>query len=376
MSCRQVSVNFYTDTLAKETPLTQNQTNLVDPSIIRRDELVLITGSNGFIGCKVVETLLENGYSNLRCFVRPTASLKRLNEVLDRYPAARVEITKGNLLSREDCLQAAKEVRVMYHLAAGFDKSYASAFMNSVLTTRNLLDAAVKHNVLKRFVNVSSFAVYSGAELKRGAVLDETCGIENPTYGRYEAYAYAKIKQEELVLEYARKAGIPYVILRPGAVYGPGKPGITGRVGIDTFGVYLHMGGSKPIPFTYVDNCASAIVLAGLKPGVDGEVFNVVDDDLPRSRKFLRLYKKNVRSFVSIPVPYSVAYLLCAMWEKYSNWSEGQLPPVFNRSRCAAEWKGHRYSNEKLKRLVGWSPTVRFEEGSQQFFKYLRDTAH
>jgi len=376
MLCRQASANFYTDTLAEVTPLTQNQTDAVDPSIIQRDELVLITGSNGFIGCKVVETLLESGYTYLRCFVRPTASLKRLNEVLNRHPGARVEITRGNLLSREDCSQAARDVRVMYHLAAGFDKSYASAFMNSVLTTRNLLDAALRQNVLRRFVNVSSFAVYSGAGLKRGAVLDESCEIETPSYGRYEAYAYAKIKQEELVLEYSRKTGISYVILRPGAVYGPGKAGITGRVGIDTFGVYLHMGGSKRIPFTYVDNCASAIVLAGLKPGVDGEIFNVVDDESPRSRKFLRLYKKNVKSFLSIPVPYPLAYALCALWEKYSNWSEGQLPPVFNRSRCAAEWKGHRYSNEKLKRLLGWSPKVGFEEASQNFFKYLRDTAH
>jgi nucleoside-diphosphate-sugar epimerase len=356
--------------LDKENPIK------VESSIIRSDELVLVTGSNGFIGCKVVETLLESGYSNLRCFVRPTAKQERLTGILSRHPGARVEITQGNLLSREDCSQAARDVRVMYHLAAGFDKSYASAFMNSVLTTRNLLDAAMKQNVMKRFVNVSSFAVYSGSGLKRGAVLDESCEIENPAYGRYEAYAYAKIKQEELVLEYSRKTGLAYVILRPGAVYGPGKPGITGRVGIDTFGVYLHMGGSKRIPFTYVDNCASAIVLAGLKPGIDGEVFNVVDDDLPRSRKFLRLYKKNVRRFLSIPVPYPMAYLLCAMWEKYSNWSEGQLPPVFNRSRCSAEWKGHRYSNEKLKRLLGWTPKVRFEEASQQFFKYLRETSH
>ena len=58
------------------------------------------------------------------------------------------------------------------------------------------------------------------------------------------------------------------------------------------FGIFLHLGGSNPIPFTYVDNCADAIVLAGLTPGVDGEVFNVVDDNLPTSRQFLRLYKQ------------------------------------------------------------------------------------
>ena len=101
------------------------------------------------------------------------------------------------------------------------------------------------------------------------------------------------------------------MIVRPGSVYGAGKREIAGRVGIGTFGLFLHLGGSNTIPFTYVDNCAEAIVLAGLVKGVDGEVFNVVDDDLPSSRQFLRLYKKNVRRFKSLYVPHAVSYALC-----------------------------------------------------------------
>ena len=38
-------------------------------------DLILVTGSNGFIGAKVVEILLENGYRHLRCFVRPSSQL-------------------------------------------------------------------------------------------------------------------------------------------------------------------------------------------------------------------------------------------------------------------------------------------------------------
>ena len=82
-----------------------------------------------------------------------------------------------------------------------------------------------------------------------------------------------------------------------------------GRIGIDTFGVFLHMGGSKPLPLTYVDNCAEAIVLAGLVEGVEGQVFNVVDDEQPTSGRFLRLYKRHVGRFLSIPVPSPVGVL-------------------------------------------------------------------
>ena len=52
-------------------------------------------------------------------------------------------------------------------------------------------------------------------------------------------------------------------------------------------------------------------MLAGLVKGVDGEVFNVVDDDLPSSRQFLRLYKKSAKHFKSIYVPH--VGQLCAL---------------------------------------------------------------
>ncbi len=341
-------------------------------SLIDHDDPILITGSNGFIGCKLVETLLDRGYSNLRCFVRPSSNVDRLRELLSRHSESQVEVTQGNLLAEEDCVRACRDARVIYHLAAGIDKAFAGAFMNSVVTTRNLLDAAVDGGQLRRFVNVSSFAVYSARGLSRGALLDESCAVEDPPYARGDAYAYAKIKQDALVLEYARKRQLPHVILRPGAVYGPGKHALTGRVGIDTFGVYMHMGGSNQLPLSYVDNCADAIFLAGITPGVDGEIFNIVDDDLPRSIDFLRLYKKHVRDFFSLRMPAPLSYLMCMAWEKYSIWSEGQLPPVFNRIRWSAEWQGNRYSNEKLKRLLGWEPTVPFEEAMRRYCEFQR----
>ncbi len=169
--------------------------------------------------------------------------------------------------------------------------------MNSVVATRNLLEATRQHGSLRRFVNISSFAVYSNRNNPRGAILDESAPLEERPERRGEAYCFAKVRQDQIVEEYGRKHGIPYVLLRPGVVYGPGKNAITGRVGRDTFGFFLHMGGPNEIPFTYVDNCAEAIVLAGLVPGVDGEVFNIVDDDLPSSRSFLQSYKREVRSF-------------------------------------------------------------------------------
>jgi len=343
--------------------------------IAEKSETVLVTGASGFIGSRLVQTLLALGFQDVCCFTRPSSSKARMDALSELdCTGKRVEVIKGNLLSREDCMAATQNAAVIFHLAAGRgEKSYPDAFMNSVVTTRNLLEAAAQHKCLKRFVNVSSFSVYSNRRKPRLRTLDETCPVEERPALRGEAYCFAKAEQDEIVTEYGKRLGIPYVIVRPGQVYGPGNEGITARVGISTFGVFLHLGGSNTIPFTYVDNCVEAIALAGLKKGIDGETFNVVDDDLPSSRKFLRLYKRNVKGFTSIYVPHVLSYALCCLWEKYSSWSEEQLPPAFNRRKWHAYWKKTRYTNEKLKTLVGWAPKVRTEEGLKRFFESCRN---
>jgi len=340
-----------------------NRKHIIEPT-----DRVLVTGASGFIGVKVVEMLLEHGFRNIRCMVRPSSRRGRLETVLQALPAdASVEVVTGDLTSPADCGRVAEGVAVALHLAAGFDKSFAGAFMNSALATRNLMDALLERGRLVRFVNVSSFAVYSNLGMKRGALLDETAPLEDAPQQRHDAYAYGKLKQEQLVREYGRARGLNYVILRPGTVYGPGKKDLTGRIGIDTFGFFIHLGGSNELPLTFVDNCAEAVVLAGLVPGIDAEVFNVVDDERMTSAQFLSAYRRRVGRFTSVRLPYFLAVALCRLWERYSVKTHGQLPPAFNRRRCAADWQGNRFTNQKLRERVGWRPRVPLGEAMARF---------
>jgi len=340
-----------------------------DSFIIESDDRILVTGAAGFIGSRVAESLLDRGFRNVACFARPKSDLARLDASIKGRPlGTRIEVLRGNLLSRADCEAASKGVTVIYHLAAGTgEKSFPDAFMNSVVTTRNLLEASLQYACLKRFVLVSSFAVYTNRQKSRR--LDESCPVEAHPELSGNACCFAKVKQEQIVTEFSKKFAIPYVIVRPGSVYGPGHPEITGRVGIRAFGPFLHLGGLNRIPFTYVDNCAEAIVLAGLVRGVEGEIFNVLDDDTPSSRRFLKLYKQNVRAFRSAYVPHMLSYALCYLWEKYSQCSEGQLPPAFNRRRWYAEWRRTSYSNAKLKQRLGWAPKVPTSEALRLYFR-------
>src|SRR5437899_4531693 len=143
----------------------------------------------------VVSTLCEYGFKNIRCFVRPSSRLSHLETVLNGSSAVNVELVKGDLLSPDDCVRATDAVAVVLHLAAGMEKSFAGAFMNSALATRNLIDAFLEYGQPKRFVNVSSFAVYSNLKLKKGAVLDENCPLEDAPQARLDAYGFARLRQ-------------------------------------------------------------------------------------------------------------------------------------------------------------------------------------
>jgi nucleoside-diphosphate-sugar epimerase len=319
---------------------------------------VLVTGSNGFIGVPLVENLLERGFQNVRCLVRSTSHrTDRLFQTIERFPPGRAEVVEGNLKSRGDARRAVRDVRLVFHLAAGAEKSFPGTSLNTVVTTRTLLDA---------------LAVYSNRGLRRHAVLDENCPLETEPVLRDDPYVYAKLKQDEIVAEYAQKHGFSLVVLRPGAVYGPGKSELTARVGVGTLGVFLRIAGGNRIPFTHVLKSADAIALAGITPSVDGEIFNVIDDELPTGRQFMAGYLQHVGRRRYVPVSYPVFYAFSTLWEKYSRWSEGQLPPVFNRHKCSAYWKGNTYSNQKLKDRLGWKPVVSYAEGVRGYYEYLR----
>lgn len=342
--------------------------------IVAPDDLVLVTGATGFIGSRVVQSLVRLGHRRIRCLARASSDLDRFRKTVGSTPSeVEIEICRGNLLVPGDCVAAVRGVKVVYHLAAGTgEKSFPDAFANSVVATRNLLRASADSGAVKRFVSMSSFAVYANDRRPWRHVLDETCPIEDQPQRRGDAYCFAKVRQDQLITEYAAARQVPYVLVRPGVVYGPGKDAITGRVGLGTFGVFLHFGGSNRIPFTFVENCADAVALAGLRSGVDNQIINIVDDDLPSSRHFLRSYKRNVRRFRSVYLPGFASFLFCWAWEAYSRWSRGQLPPVYNRLTWHAYWKSTRYTNAKAKQLLGWQPRVSTADGMSRFFAACR----
>lgn len=341
---------------------------------------ILVTGSNGFLGAALVRRLLSRNERGIRCMIRPGSDRSRLDALEAEYPGG-IELFTGTLSRADDCARAVTAdggVDIVYHVAAATGGAAADMFMNSVVATRNLLDAMVDAMAATgrriKLVHVSSFSVYGVAQLPRGGRVDETTPLD-PHPDQRDIYAHSKHRQEELVWQYFREKSIPLVVLRPGVIYGPGGGSpMSTRVGVNLFGLFLHLGRNNIIPLTFVDNCAEAIAVAAEKSRFRGEIYNCVDDGLLNARQFLARYRRELKKMPYVTVPYLATQLLSMAVEKYHDLSRGQLPAIFTRYKSASMWKGNTFSNDKLK-SIGWRPIVSTDEGLTRHFEHLRQTS-
>jgi nucleoside-diphosphate-sugar epimerase len=335
---------------------------------------VLISGAGGFLGVHVVERLLAHGYTDIRCFLRDRGKAERLVELSKAYPESQLEYFYGNLRSQADCTAAVADVSLIFHLAAGLKGAPAELFSDSVVVTRNLLEAlrARKGIALKetRVVLISSFGVYGVVPLGRGATINERSPLEAHPELR-DTYSHSKLRQEQLAWEYQRVDGFELVVLRPGVIYGPGGGAFSNRVGLQVGPVFFHLGGGNRLPLSYVVNCAEAIVVAGGHPDSVGQVYNVHDDDLPTAAGYLREYKRNVKRVRTIRLPYFATKMIAGMMEAYNRRSLGQLPAILTRYKVAAAWGGNGFDNAKLHAL-GWRQLISTPDGLAETFRVLR----
>src|ERR1700675_3132369 len=330
---------------------------------------ILVTGAAGFLGTALLERLLAHGYTDIRCNVRQQADIPKLNALFGRQAQISLEYCVGNLRYRDDAARAVDNVQLIFHLAAGKKGTAADLFLDSVVASRNLLDAVADRKPM-RIVLVISFGVYGVADLGRGARVNEQTVLEPHPEWR-DHYSYSKLRQEQLFWEYQKRNGFELVVLRPGVIYGPDGGHFSNRVGLSIGKWQLHFGGNNLLPLSYVDNCAEALIVAGAHEHAAGQVYNVHDDDLPTCREYLLAYRKHVTKVHSISVPYFGVKLLSSVVAKYNRYSKGQLPAILTPYKVASQWGGNRFDNSKL-RSIGWKQLVPTAEGLQRSFASFR----
>ena len=326
----------------------------------------LVTGANGFLGTALVERLLTEqavdpqGVAALRLLVRPGSRRERLDAVLARYPDAAVQVCVGGIDTPEAAADLTRDVELVFHLAASMSGRVAELFASTVGATRTLLEGMQSAAPQARLLLVSSFGVYDSAALAPGARLDEDVALE-PFPARRDPYSHAKLAQEETARSWVRRHGLRLAVARPGVIYGPGGPAISSRVGFVLGPVFLHLGARNPLPLTYVDNCADALLAIARHAPFEGEAYNVVDDELLDAAGYLRHWRRAVKSVPVVRLPWIGVRGMAWLVATAHRLSRGRFPLLTSPYRARATWRPQTYSNARL-RALGWSPRVPLEQ--------------
>jgi len=322
---------------------------------------VLVTGASGFLGRSVVRAAFAAGHDVL-ALVRPAANVDDL-----AWPGG-VRIIRGDLRQVGDWAKQLNDIDAVIHLAAAPSGDLPTQLSGTVVATENLL-GKLRMESLARFVHVSSFSVYDYSAVGAGGTLTEATPLD-PKPERRDAYTITKILQERLVGDACRKAGTHLVVIRPGAIVGPGKDWGFGRV--------LKLGRWDVIfspratfPLTYVDHCAAAIVNALSAPVPTESVFNVVDDQLPTYGQFHRLGRRVGAADVgsALHVPWFVVSLIggtVSLINRLLFAGRAKVPEFLDRTRQRVRWQPMSYSNRAAKEQLDWSPAVPLSEAVER----------
>jgi nucleoside-diphosphate-sugar epimerase len=313
----------------------------------------LVTGANGFLGRHVVAALLERGHQ-VRALVRPATSLKGV----EWLPA--VDIFRADLRSTRQLERAFEGVDVLVHLAAAVAGREETQFASTVVGTERLLEAGTR-TACRRVVLASSFSVYDWSKIS--GTLDENSPIE-PVPDLYErdGYTIAKSWQERVTRRFAERCGWDLTVLRPGFIWGRDHAYLA-ALGLQLGSIHFVIGPLGRMPLTHVENCADLFAVAADDPRACNQTFNVVDGEGDRIWTFLGEYLRGTgQRGTRIPVPYAVAHSLIRLAFSTAFRRNDKLPQILIPCRFESRLKPLRYTNQRAREILGWTPPLAMRE--------------
>lgn len=320
---------------------------------MKHEGKILVTGGTGFLGNRLTERLVAEGYP-VRVFVRRLSNINPLK-------GFGVEFVFGDLADKASVAEALRGIDVVIHAAAGTRGSKADCENGTVLGTCNVLDLC-KHNGIRKLVYISSCSVYGVADYKTNQVVTEESGLERFPWLRGD-YSASKQRAESLVTDAMKSGDFPIVILRPGTIYGPDGEAYTPLMGLSLANRIFFVFGSGmfELPLVYIDNLIDAILRSVSSDSANNQTFNVVDTGRITKKQYMqKLIQQLYPKSRSVYLPYSLLY--CLTWLQEKAFGLVRRTPILTRYRLISSQRQIKYDVSKIRSTIGWQPRVTFDQ--------------
>ena len=315
---------------------------------------VVVTGASGFIGSRLRSVLLKAGADvvALRRPSSPRASEGRSEEV-DYTDADQVAAV----------LERIGPAYVFHVAGATKGVTYEDFARANVTPTEALVQALQKNGeALKRFVLVSSLAAHGPAST------DRPLREEDPSHP-LEHYGRSKLAAEQVV----QATGLPYTILCPGGVYGPGDVDYFQAFKMAERGWIIYFGNrAREWSAVYVDDMVDVCLTAATNEAARGRRYFISDGEPVTWESFFGVLAKHAsRRVRQLDLP-----------EMFVDWAAfgGELitgidkrPRLLNRQKAImGRQPAWTCTPARAMKELSWAPRVPLEEGVKRSFAWYR----
>jgi len=321
-------------------------------------ERVLITGASGFVGFHLIEAALAKNLS--------VVAAVRKSSAIDHLKHLPIDFTYAAFSDAAQAQNDFEKQGYQYVIhAAGVVKAPNQQAYNqtNAALTRTLGETAAREPGFKKFVLISSLAAV-GPSANDQPITEEKAQTPVTQYGK------SKLLAEQYLSEIP---GVPYVVLRPTAVYGPREREIFVIFKSIMRGIDPYIGrGPQQLSFVYVKDLARLTVEALFTP-VTGKAYNVSDGQSYDRYALADITKTILKKDAwRIHLPLSLVHTLAGTLE-FVGKLNGSMP-ILNRNKLAeltaANW-GCNISRAKAD--LGFEPRFDLTLGLTETLQWYRD---
>jgi nucleoside-diphosphate-sugar epimerase len=314
----------------------------------------LVTGASGFIGGRLRDRLLDDGLDVISMRRKGSPASKKGRSVEVGYEDA-AGLTK---------VFADEQPDYVFHVA-GVTKgvTYHDFQQGNVMPTKALIRAAKESKVsLKRFVHFSSLAAFGPSSPKKP---HQETDVRKPI----EFYGKSKFESEEAM----ESAELPWTIIRPGGVYGPGD--------VDYFKLFQEASKGRNVFFgnrdrwfsgVYVDDLVEASMLGAAAEATKNKGYFVCDGRPVTWGEFQACVVSAAgRNVMTLNLPEILVDIAAIGGELMTRLDK--KPRLFNKQKALmGAQSAWTCTSEALAKDAQYKPQVMIEEGCKLAFDWYR----